>query len=594
MSDIGEPSGEVEGAEHEVPEEAELKGNRRSKRVRNPSQKARDVLEGRAVTLAEELEWEDVHALATEMEEVEALEPASLKEARERADWELWKKAMEEELTMLKDTGTWELVDPPQGANIVGSKWVYKAKKDAAGNVVRYKARLVAQGFSQVPGVDYFDTFAPVAKLSSIRAVLAIAAARDLEVHQIDIKGAYLNGKLTDDEVIYMRQPPGFTDPAHPKQVCCLRKTLYGLKQSGRRWYQRLCEILVDNLGFVRCEVDQSVFFKASDTGLSVILVHVDDCTIVAKTLALVDSVKGGVKEHVEITDLGEIHWLLGIEVKRDREGGRLMLSQRAYIDASLCRFGFEDLKPITTPMDPSVRLTSDQSPKSTTEIARMSKLPYKEAVGTLMYAALGTRPDIAYAIQVLSKFSKNPGEAHWDAVKRVFHYLKGTRDLWLTYGGGKENLDGFTDADGNMAEDRRATSGYAFLINRGAVSWSAKRQEIVTLSTTESEYVGATHAAKEALWLRSLITQIFGEPLPTTNIFSDNKSAIALAKDHQYHPHTKHINIRYHFIRWIIEEGKVRLVFCPTKDMVADVFMKALPSTKVKHFASEMGLAAV
>jgi len=161
-------------------------------------------------------------------------------------------------------------------------------------------------------------------------------------------------------------------------------------------------------------------------------------------------------------------------------------------------------------------------------------------------------------------------------------------------YGGIGEEIKGYTDADGNMAEDRRATSGYAFMINGGAVSWSAKRQEIVTLSTTESEYVGATHAAKEALWLRSLISQIFKSTLPTTTIFSDNQSAIALAKDHQYHARTKHIDIRYHFIRWIIEEGKIRLIYCPTEDMIADVFTKALPSAKVKHFANELGLVTV
>jgi hypothetical protein len=236
--------------------------------------------------------------------------------------------------------------------------------------------------------------------------------------------------------------------------------------------------------------------------------------------------------------------------------------------------------------MDPAIHLTSDQSLKSTAEIAHMAKIPYQEAVGTLMYALLGTCPDITYAVQALSKFSKNPGEAHWDAVKRVFRYLKGTRELWLSYGGIGEELASFTDADGNMAEDCHATLGYAFIVNGGAISWSAKHQEIVTLSTTESEYIGATHAAKEALWLCSLIMQVF-EATPTTMmIFSDNQSAIVLAKDHQYHAQTKHIDVRYHFIQWIIEEGKIWLIYCPTEEMVADVFTKALPSPKVKHFA--------
>ena len=210
------------------------------------------------------------------------------------------------------------------------------------------------------------------------------------------------------------------------------------------------------------------------------------------------------------------------------------------------------------------------------------------------MYAALGTRPDIAYAVQTVSRFTSKPGPEHWEAVKRIFRYLKGTMELWLSYGGVKKELTGYADADGSMAEDRHAISGYAFILHGGAVSWSAKRQEIVSLSTTESEYVAATHAAKEALWLRSLLTQLFSKELNATILFSDNQSAIALTKDHQYHARTKHIDIRFHFIRWIVENGSLHLVYCPTGEMVADALTKALPSPKVKHFASELGLATV
>jgi len=196
-------------------------------------------------------------ALADFTADAEALEPTSLADARRRPDWPRWEEGIQEELKTLEEAGTWTLTNLPAGANLVGSKWVFRAKKDAAGNIVRYKARLVAQGYLQVPGVDYFDTYAPVATLASIRTTLALAARLDLEIHQIDIKGAYLNGKLTDDEVIFMRQPPGFESSTHPQKVCRLRRMLYGLKQSGRRWYQRLVEILVDKLGFTQCTVDQ-------------------------------------------------------------------------------------------------------------------------------------------------------------------------------------------------------------------------------------------------------------------------------------------------------------------------------------------------
>lgn len=220
-----------------------------------------------------------------------------------------------------------------------------------------------------------------------------------------------------------------------------------------------------------------------------------------------------------------------------------------------------------------------------------MRDKPYSEAVGSLMYAMLGTRPDISFAVTTLARFAKNPGPVHWEAVLRVFKYLKGTRALWLTYGNTSGELRGFADADGSMAEDRRAVSGYAFLVNGGAVSWSTKRQEIVSLSTTESEYVAATHGAKEALWIRSLLAQLFSPVAGPTVLFSDNQSAIALASDHQYHARTKHIDVRFHFIRWVVEEGRIRLVYCPTDEMVADALTKALPSAKVKHFASALGL---
>jgi hypothetical protein len=219
--------------------------------------------------------------------------------------------------------------------------------------------------------------------------------------------------------------------------------------------------------------------------------------------------------------------------------------------------------------------------------------VPYREAVGALNWAALATRPDIAFAVSTVARFAANPGPVHWEAVKRIFRYLAGTHNLWLTYGETKRVLIGYADADGSMAEDRRAISGYAFLIDGGAVSWSSKQQEVVSLSTTESEYVAATHGMKEVLWLRSLLSEVFGKPTDPTTMFSDNQSAIALARDHQYHARTKHIDVRYHWIRWVIEQGTLRLVYCPTDDMVADALTKALPSVKVKHFAAGLGLRA-
>ena len=260
-------------------------------------------------------------ALAAETADAEAMEPRTLAEAKRRPDWPLWEKAIEEELSTLKAAGTWRFEEAPPGANIIGSKWVFKAKKDAAGNIARYKARLVAQGFSQIGGVDYDDTYAPVARLASSRAIIAMANRLGLELHQVDIKGAYLNGILNSSEVLYMQHPPGYKSPEAGARVLRLIKMLYGLKQSGRRWYQKLTAIFT-SLGFRRCAVDEAVFYKldAGKGDLTVVAVHVNDCTIAATSLRLIDNFKIGLRQHVEVTDLGELHWMLGIEIKCDRE----------------------------------------------------------------------------------------------------------------------------------------------------------------------------------------------------------------------------------------------------------------------------------
>jgi hypothetical protein len=533
-------------------------------------------------------------ALAAETMDSEALEPRNLVEAKRRPDWPLWEQAIREELDTLHAAGTWTLEHTPPGANVIGSKWVFKAKKDDSGKIVRYKARLVAQGFSQVEGVDYFDTYAPVARLASSHAVIVMANRLGLELHQVNIKGAYLNGELEANEVLFMRHSPGYREDA-TGCVLRLRKSLYGLKQAGQRWYQKFTQIL-STLGFQQCKVDQAVFYKHIKTPCSIIViaVHVDDCTIAASSTAAVDALKVGLRKHVEVTDLGKLHWMLGIEVRRDRVGGTVHLSQRSYIDTIIRHYGFSDAKPVSTPFDTQVRLTLEQALADVAEFAVMCDVPYREAVGALNWAALATRPDIAFAVATVARFSANPGMVHWNTVKRIFRYLVGTCDLWLSYGETRRTLVGYADADGSMSEDRCAITGYAFLINGGAVSWSSKKQEIVSLLTTESEYVAATHGMKEALWLRNLLAEVFEPLADATTLFSDNQSAIALTRDHMYHPRTKHIDVHYHFIRWVVENGAVRLVYCPTVDMVTDTLTKALPSPKVKHFTECLGLHTV
>jgi hypothetical protein len=252
----------------------------------------------------------------------------------------------------------------------------------------------------------------------------------------VDIKGAYLNGELNDDKVLYMQHPPGYKPRDAGNHVLHLKKTIYGLKQSGHRWYQKLSSIF-DSLGFLKCSVDQAVFYKLDKpkNEVTVITVHMDDCTITASTPCLIEDFKAGLREHVEVTDLSELHWMLGIEIKRDRDTRTIHLSQRTYIDSILHRYNFDELKPLSTPMDPSIRLMMEQAPQSAAEAAIMCDKPYHKAIGTLNWAALATRPDIAFAITTVACFASNPGIAHWEAVKRIFCYLAGMCNLWLSYG---------------------------------------------------------------------------------------------------------------------------------------------------------------
>jgi transposase InsO family protein len=519
-------------------------------------------------------------------------DPKSLTEALRRSDWPLWKAAMDKEIDTLERAGTWSTITRPAGKNIVGSKWVFRIKRKSDGTVDKYKARLVARGFTQVYGVDYFDTYSPVAKMASFRTILALAARYDWDIESFDFNGAYLNGTLNDDEEIYMQEPPGYeTQGEH--SVKRLHKSLYGLKQAGRKWYEALSHALAD-LGFRASTADPGVFLAKIDKHILILAIHVDDCILTGSSPKLIADYKDKFNSRYTLTDLGPIHWFLGIKITRNRSARTISLSQTSYIDSILTRFGLSDAKPYGTPMAPGVTYSRNDCPSDATEAARMQKTPYREAIGSLMYASVATRPDITHAVSALSRFLDNPGSVHWEAVKRVFRYLAGTRDSTLTYGNERHDLTGYTDADGASEEHRHAISGYAFLIDGGAVSWYSRKQEIVTLSTAEAEYVAATHASKEAIWLRRFLFELFPLDASPTTLYCDNQAAIKLAIDDNYHARTKHIDIRYHFIRQVIADGTITLIYCPTDEMAADFLTKALPKWKVQTHACTLGLCRV
>jgi len=527
------------------------------------------------------------YMVAVAIQEVQG-DPKTLQQARSRTDWPQWQEAMDREISTLEGAHTWESVPRPPGKNIVGSKWVFRIKRNAEGKVQKYKARLVARGFTQVFGQDYYDTFSPVARLASFRAVLALAARHDWEIDVFDFIGAYLNGELDEDEEIYMQPPPGYEGQG--ENVMRLRKSLYGLKQAGRKWYEALARALVD-LGFRITQADPGVFYLRMEIHIIILVIHVDDCVITGSCARLIATYKAKFNSRYALTDLGPVSWLLGIKVTRNREDRTISLSQTTYINTMLERFALTDAKPYRSPMVPGIVYSKDDSPSSPQEAARMEKVPYREAIGSLMYASVATRPDISFAVAALSQFLDNPGEVHWEAVKRILRYLSGTKDFVLTYGDERHDLIGYTDADGATQEHRRAISGHAFLIDGGAVSWSSKKQELVTLSTAEAEYVAATHAAKEALWLRRLVFELFPSLEAPTVLYCDNQAALRLIEDDNYRARTKHIDKRYHFVREAAQTGALQLTYCPTDDMTADILTKALPKWKATIHTSTLGL---
>ena len=370
-------------------------------------------------------------AIAAAVQEVKG-DPKSLREAQSRSDWPRWKEAIDKEINALERAGTWETVPRPKDKNVVGCKWVCRTKYKADGSIEKYKARVVARGFSQVYGVDCLETYSPVAKLTSFRTILALAARFDWEIQCFDFNAAYLNGELEESEEIYMEQPPGYEEGGKDF-VKKLKKALYGFKQAGRRWYDTFSREFAD-LGFRARAADPGVFYARIKDKLLILAGHVDDCAMTGSSGKLITTYKSKLNDKFALTDLGDISWLLGIKVTRDRAARTISLSQSSYIDTSLSCFPLSDAKAYPTPMVPSAFYSKHDAPSSPSDVARMRKVPYREAIGSPMYAAVATRPDIAFSVSVLSRFLENPGEAHWEAVKRIFRYLAGTRDHALTY----------------------------------------------------------------------------------------------------------------------------------------------------------------
>ena len=406
----------------------------------------------------------------------------------------------------------------------------------------------------------------------------------------MDISSAYLNGKLKEE--VYMQQPEGFEEKT-PDWVWRLRKSLYGLKQAGRCWHEKLHSVL-SKLGFERLSCEHSVWVYLRDGVRLIIPVFVDDITIAGKSKEAIQRVKDDLKAHFKLRDLGPTSWLLGVQIERDRSKRSLSISQRQYSLDILERYGFSNCDPVGTPMDPGLRLSAEMAPSSPSDIQEMQKLPYSQAVGALFYLAVATRPDIARTVGNLARFSQNPGMTHWKAVKHLFRYIKGTLDYKLTYSpcGDSELFSSFTDADHAGCPDTgRSTSGYVIKMGTGAVSWSSRLQSLVALSTTEAEFVAAVSAGQEMLWLRNLLTEFGYDVSSASKLRIDNLSALSVAKNPEHHGRMKHLDLRFYWLRDEVAKGQIEIEHLRTSDMPADILTKSLPKPKVLEMVKMLGL---
>jgi hypothetical protein len=467
----------------------------------------------------------------------------------------------------------------PRNKKVIGCRWVFKRKRDADGKVVKYKARLVAQGFTQIWGENYTDTFAPVGRAVSLRTMLAIAASRDLELLQADVEGAYLNGKI--EEEIYMKIPEGLA----AKDGCdCVRldKALYGLKQSGRQWWLELGSKL-ELLGFKRLDSDWGMYTRQGANGLVTMLVYVDDLLISGRSKAELQKVIADLSKHWKVAEMGEVSSILGLKVVRDRRAKRIWLTQPGYIDKLIDRFPPSTNRTYATPMavENGIAKADEFDPTA-----------YRELIGSLMWMAGSTRPDIVFATMYLARASAAPTLSHWEMGLRVVAYLARSKDKGISLGGARAELEGWVDSDfGGCLETRRSTTGYLFKLNGSPIGWCSRRQGSTASSTTEAEYVAMSEAGREAVWLRRLLGEL-GERQPgATTLHCDNQSAIHLGKNPATHQRTKHIDIRHHILRDMVEGKSIKLEYIRTMDQLADIFTKPLARAQFGTLAGRIGV---
>lgn len=559
-------------------------GSRRSER----SKKRRNRL------IEEEDFGKLVESAASYLREPDNLkEPESFKEAINSPQSNEWKKAMDDEFKSLKENKTWKLMKLPKGRRAVKSKWTYKLKRGSDGKLRRFKARLVAKGYSQRKGVDFKETYAPVVRYESVRTLLSIAAAKDLEIIQLDVKTAFLHGDL--EEEIYLEQPEGYQKPGQEELVCKLNKSIYGLRQASRTWNSKFDGIL-KSIGFKRSDADHCVYTRKEGDDIIYLAIWVDDGLLCGNNMEKLNEIVAHLQGHIDVS-ISDAEFFVGMKITRDRPNRILQLTQEYSINKMLNRFKMEDCTPKTVLADPYVTLTLDGVDGG--EVSKgCNTTDYQEAVGSMMYLMTCTRPDIAYAVGQLAQFCHNPKEVHWTAVQRLLAYLKGTSRLGIQFSPSNDEntkLIAYTDSDwAGDADARRSTTGIIFIHNGGPIIWASRKQKCVSLSTTEAEYVAMCEGGKDVTWLRQLLGDLGEDQRNPTTLRCDNQGAVKLVHNPEYRRRTKHIDVKYHFIRELQQRGTIQVDHVGTKEQLADLLTKALGGPTFQELRRKIGMSSV
>lgn len=500
--------------------------------------------------------------------------PTSYKDAIKSKENYKWRAAMQSEIDSLRENQTWVLVEKPENQTIINNRWVYTKKLNSDGTE-RYKARLVIKGYNQVEGLDYKETFSPVVRYDTIRILLSIAARDALCLAQFDIKTAFLYGKLTEN--IYMKQPEGFDDGT--SRVCKLQKSLYGLKQAPRCWTEHFSKFL-KVFGFQQSTADPCFYIYSMNSEKLLLAIYVDDGLLAATREFLLDKFLYELNQRFKATATKNVNSFLGIEINRLSDGS-IFVSQCKYVTKILGKFKLDNANSVSTPIDTGWESNSSEEENC--------NVPYREAVGNLMFLQVVSRPDIGYAVNITARALENPSKEHWLLIKRILRYLIGSKDVGLLYCR-TGNFEAYSDADfAGDKRDRKSTSGIVCKYANAAVIWQSKRQQSVALSTTEAEYVSAASAVKEIIWLKKLLTEYGNKE--NYVLYIDNMSAIKLIKNPEFHQRSKHIDVKYHFVRDLYKNGEINVKYIRTEEQIADVFTKALAKPRFLELRSKLGL---